>query len=389
MKKTKIAKSTWIGLLISFLSPLFIGLMACCRVITGGSARLKNGPIVYTGIRGNATNYFNMWNYSKFPNIVGVLGVFIMILGIIMLILEAILICMKKKYKLLINAIGHFLDIAFIPYLLLLLYTQYIAGVLKEGSMLAIFVGFFLTIIGYIVLTFSYGELLTINVTKEDKKEEPKDAAPSLTEDDVKSIVNACLAKLDLVDEVKSKAIADKEIDLHIQNLHSGKDEVKEETADVADDVPADEPVDAGEPAETAIPEDDHFANLKKRHRAKFETRIKGADQDLRNKYYELRDYIRSYDVKDRMSIPGMTFSLHRDRYVFITISGKKLKVYYALNPNDYADSTIPVTANTSKKFEDLPTEFKVKSDLSLKRAKILVDDVMKAKGISKPEEKK
>ena len=388
MKKTKIAKSTWIGLLISFLSPFFIGLMACCRVIVGGSATLRNGVTIYTGVRGNALNYFNMWNYSKFPNIVGVLGVFIMILAIIMLVLEAIIICMKKKYKLLINAFGHFLDIAFIPYLLLLLYTQYITGRLNEGSMFSIFVGLFFTIIGYIVLTFSYSELLTINV-KEEKKEEPKETAPSLTEADVKAIVNACLAKLDLVDETKSKAIADKEIDLHIQNLHSAKEEVKEEPVEEPVEAPADEPVDAGEPEENEIPQDDHFANLKKRRRAKFETRLKGADQDLRNKYYELRDYIRSYDVKDRMSIPGMTFSLHRDRYVFITISGKKLKVYYALNPNDYADSTIPVVANTSKKFEDLPTEFKVKSDLSLKRAKILVDDVMKAKGISKPEEKK
>ena len=388
MKKTKIAKSTWIGLLISFLSPFFIGLMACCRVIVGGSATLRNGVTIYTGVRGNALNYFNMWNYSKFPNIVGVLGVFIMILAIIMLVLEAIIICMKKKYKLLINAFGHFLDIAFIPYLLLLLYTQYITGRLNEGSMFSIFVGLFFTIIGYIVLTFSYSELLTINV-KEEKKEEPKEAAPSLTEADVKAIVNACLAKLDLVDETKSKAIADKEIDLHIQNLHSAKEEVKEEPVEEPVEAPVDEQVDAGEPEENEIPQDDHFANLKKRRRAKFETRLKGADQDLRNKYYELRDYIRSYDVKDRMSIPGMTFSLHRDRYVFITISGKKLKVYYALNPNDYADSTIPVVANTSKKFEDLPTEFKVKSDLSLKRAKILVDDVMKAKGISKPEEKK
>ncbi len=384
MKQKKIAKSTWIGLLISFLSPFFIGLMGCCRVIAGRSAKLSGGIVVYSGIRGNIRNYFNMWNFSKFPSIVGVLGVFVMILAIIMLLVEVILICRKKKYALLINAIVHFLDIAFLPYLLLLLYTQYISGALNEGSMLSIFAGFFLVIIGYIVLAIPYGELLTINV-KEEKKDEPKEVAPSLTKEDVESIVNACLAKLDFVDEHKAKAIADKEIDLHVQSLHSKKEEAKEEPVDE----PADEPVDAGQSEEAAIPEDDHFSNLNKRRRAKFETRIKGADQDLRHKYYELRDYIRSYGVKDRMSIPGMTFSLHRDRYVFITMSGKKLKVYYALNPNDYVDSTIPVTANSSKKFEDLPTEFKVKSDLSLKRAKILVDDVMKAKGISKPEEKK
>ena len=380
MEKSKIAKSTWMGLLISFLSPLFIGLMACCHVIRGGAAKLKNGITVYTGVRGNIANYFNIWDYSKFPNIVGILCSFIMIFAIIMLILEVIFICVKKKHKLLINAFGHFLDIAFVPYLLLLLYTQYIAGLLNEESLLAIFAGLFLTIVGYIVLTFSYGELLVVK-NKEEKKEEPTETAPSLTEDDVRAIVEACIAKLDIIDEAKSKAIADKEIDLHIQSLHAGKEETKDE--------PVDETVDAGENEEISVSQDDHFANLNKRRRAKFETRIKGADQELRDKYYELRDYIRSYDVKDRVSIPGITFSLHRDRYVFITISGKKLKVYYALNPNDYVDTTIPVIANNSKKFEDLPTEFKVKSDLSLKRAKMLVDDVMKAKGINKPEGKK
>ncbi|HBS03171.1 MAG TPA: hypothetical protein DEA63_04860 [Firmicutes bacterium] len=59
------------------------------------------------------------------------------------------------------------------------------------------------------------------------------------------------------------------------------------------------------------------------------------------------------------------------------------------MNPDDYANTTIPVIRNESKKFEDLPLEFKIKSDLSLKRAKALVDDVMKAKGIEKPEESK
>lgn len=380
MEKSKIAKSTWIGLLLSFLSPFFLGLMACCHVIVGGSAIIGKGVTVYAGLRGNVLNYLNMWNYSKFPSIVGVLGVLILIFALLLLLLEIVIICLRKKGKHLLNAIGRFLDLAFLPYLLLLLYTQHLAGRLNEGSMLSILAGFFLTITGHILLTIPYGGLFVL-ASKEEKKEEPKKAAPFLTEEDVKSIVNSCLAELDLVDEAKSKAIADKEIGIHVQSLHPEKKEEEEE--------PADEPADEGETEEAPASDDDRFALLAKRRRAKFETRLKAADQDLRSKYYELRDYIRSYGLKDRMSIPGITFSLHRDRYVFITISGKKLKVYYALNPDDYAESTIPVIANSAKKYEDLPAEFKVRSDLSVKRAKILVDDVMKAKGVSKPEEKR
>ena len=51
---------------------------------------------------------------------------------------------------------------------------------------------------------------------------------------------------------------------------------------------------------------------------------------------------------------------------------------------------TIPVVANNSKKFADIPLTFKIKSGLSFRRALKLVDDVMAKKGRSKgdaPEE--
>lgn len=125
------------------------------------------------------------------------------------------------------------------------------------------------------------------------------------------------------------------------------------------------------------------------RRRASFETKLKNSDEELRHQYYDLRDYIKSYGINNRISIPGDTFSAHRDRYVFITISGKHLKVNMALDPKKYAKGTIPVEKNTSKKFEDLPLTFKVRSGLSFRRACSLVDDVMKAKGVAKPEGKK
>jgi len=130
-------------------------------------------------------------------------------------------------------------------------------------------------------------------------------------------------------------------------------------------------------------------AKGKARRRASFETKVKNADEDLRHKYYELRDYIKSYGIHNRVSIPGDTFSAHRQRYIFVTISGKHLKVSYDLNPNSYKDSTIPVEFNKAKKFADLALLFKVRSDLSLKRAEQLVDDIMASKGVKKPEPKK
>jgi hypothetical protein len=69
------------------------------------------------------------------------------------------------------------------------------------------------------------------------------------------------------------------------------------------------------------------------------------------------------------MSIPGETFSYKRKRLIFITMAGKTLKVHFAIDPREFADSAIPVKdASEAKKFEDIPSYLKVKSDLAVRR---------------------
>lgn len=119
--------------------------------------------------------------------------------------------------------------------------------------------------------------------------------------------------------------------------------------------------------------------------RIPFATKLRKADKDLRAKYKELAAYIEdSYGISPRESIAGMTWSAHREKIVFVTVIGKHLRVNFALNADDYSDTKLPVVNSDSKKFEALPLTLKVKSDLSLRRAKALVDDAMKGKGIEK-----
>lgn len=158
---------------------------------------------------------------------------------------------------------------------------------------------------------------------------------------------------------------------------------VAEEVAPV-EEAPVEEAAPAEEaPAPKAESEYDFPINENK-HKVPFEEKLANAEKDLVEKYEGLRDYIMSYGIKNRISIPGDTFSAHRERYVFITITGKKLKVNYALDPKDYENDTIPVETNNSKKFEDLPLTFRIRSDLSYRRALKLVDDVMAKKGVTK-----
>ena len=52
--------------------------------------------------------------------------------------------------------------------------------------------------------------------------------------------------------------------------------------------------------------------------------------------------------------------------------------MYFALNPDDYKNSTIPVQdAGNKAIYAEIPLVFKVKSDLSMKRCKELIQTVM------------
>lgn len=112
--------------------------------------------------------------------------------------------------------------------------------------------------------------------------------------------------------------------------------------------------------------------------RIPFETRILTMEPLMRNNFNELKAEILSYGVKSRISNSGDTFRLHTKTYVKMTIAGKSLKLYFALNPEDYKDTTLPI-ADVSHKgiYKDIPLVFKVKSGLSLRRAKALIADVM------------
>ena len=97
----------------------------------------------------------------------------------------------------------------------------------------------------------------------------------------------------------------------------------------------------------------------------------------MKANYNELKSEIMSYGVKCRTSNAGDTFRLHKVTYIRITIAGKSLKLYMALDPKEYANSTLPISDASDKKiYEDIPLVFKVKSDLSVRRAKQLIADV-------------
>ena len=145
---------------------------------------------------------------------------------------------------------------------------------------------------------------------------------------------------------------------------------------------PAPAPVEA--PAEPAQEEGNEKNPI---IRIPFTTRMLDADKEMQSNYNELKNEILSYGVNSRVSNSGDTFRLHRKTYVKITIAGKSLKLYFALNPADYADSKMPIgDASQHAVYAETPLIFKVKSGLSVRRAKELIRDVMTPDGLSQGE---
>jgi hypothetical protein len=116
----------------------------------------------------------------------------------------------------------------------------------------------------------------------------------------------------------------------------------------------------------------------KKIERISFKERIVSADKDIKDSYNELKSLLVSYGLNSRISNGGDTFRLHRVTYCKVTVAGKSLKLYLALDPKDYVNSTYPIKDSSAKEiYKEIPLVFKVKSGLSLRRAQQLIRDCM------------
>lgn len=164
------------------------------------------------------------------------------------------------------------------------------------------------------------------------------------------------------------------------------KEEVKEEQpAEEPIEEPQEEQVEEPEEAESEEEPEEELEEEKSEDGEKkakvvyipFTERLRKSDPFVIFAYNEIKSELLSYGFKSRISQKGDSFRLHRKLYCRITVAGKTLKLYMALNPKDYEDTTIPFKdASDMKKYEEIPFVFKAKSDLSIRRAKRLIEDM-------------
>lgn len=395
-KKMGPVMTTVIASVLLLLACIIVGVGALANWIPAGGGKLPYGLLASIAIYGNAFigDFSSKWSF-------GVLLVDAVVL--VLFIVCTVKLIRKKQPKLIYCAFAASLGIAYLPFLGILAYRLMATGHAEVGAMWIIVISFLLDLAGILLMVIA--SLAAIKAKKE-AEAEPVVREEALSEDQIRVIVREeienyeaakpvvkTLTKEDVnkvaedVSNKVAKTVADetvaKALEKHVEDFHAQKEETPVVEEAVEEPV-AEEPAEEETEAEAPEGENDPFAALRNKRRASFETRLKNADFDLRHKYYDLRDHIKSYGLSNRLSIPGDSFSAHRKRYVFITINGKHLKVYFAANPDDYKDTPIPVERTETKKYEDLPLQFKVRSDLSFRRAVKIVDDMLTKEGYTR-----
>ncbi|MCI7068599.1 MAG: hypothetical protein MR990_02870 [Mollicutes bacterium] len=395
-KKMGPVMTTVIASVLLLLACIIVGVGALANWIPSGGGKLPYGLLASIAIYGNAFigDFSSKWSF-------GVLLVDAVVL--VLFIVCTVKLIRKKQPKLIYCAFAASLGIAYLPFLGILAYRLMATGHAEVGAMWIIVISFLLDLAGILLMVIA--SLAAIKAKKEaeaelvvheealsedqirvivreeiENYEAAKPVVKTLTKEDVNKIAEDVSNKVakTVADETVAKAL-----EKHVEDFHAQKEEapvVEEAVEEPVAEEPAEEEIEAEAPKG----ENDPFAALRNKRRASFETRLKNADFDLRHKYYDLRDHIKSYGLSNRLSIPGDSFSAHRKRYVFITINGKHLKVYFAANPDDYKDTPIPVERTETKKYEDLPLQFKVRSDLSFRRAVKIVDDMLTKEGYTR-----
>lgn len=232
--------------------------------------------------------------------------------------------------------------------------------------------------------------LLLVKQEEESRRiEEAKKAA--LNSDQIRQIVSEELAKHinKEIEKPVSAVLTEKKIETPQKAVTEKAESIKAEPKPVIVEEPKEAPKVMAEKRPAVHPQvkrvvgavNPNLPPHEKIIRIPFPTRMISASSEIQQNYNELKSEIMSYGVKSRVSNSGDTFRLHKVTFMKLIIAGKGLKLYLALDPKDYSNSTIPfLDAGHKGIYKEIPFVFKVKSSLSLRRAKQLIAEAV-AKG--------
>lgn len=203
-------------------------------------------------------------------------------------------------------------------------------------------------------------EIAQEEVEEENQQEE--------AEETVEEVEKAPVEEEPVVEEEAADEVVEEEVEETEEELEEDQEEAEEVESE-----------------EEGLP-GNKFNNLgPRRKNIPFQNKVKNAKPETKARYKQIVTALRFFQFNDRMSIPCETFSYKKEKMVILTFSGKTLKAYFRLNPNDYVDSPIPVIdASNKKKYAETPTLLVIKSDLAARRVIKLAERIIEEHNIPK-----
>ncbi|MCQ2799621.1 MAG: hypothetical protein MJ228_02495 [Bacilli bacterium] len=155
---------------------------------------------------------------------------------------------------------------------------------------------------------------------------------------------------------------------------------VVEEPAPAPAPAVVEEPAPAPAPVVEEVPEGNAFPTIKTKS---FATKFKESDKELRAKYSELKNALLSHKkIRGRVSTTCDSYRLGRKLLAKIVFAGKHIKLYLALDPKAYdASKYHQVDVSEKKKFEEVPMQLRIQSDLSVRKALALINELCTKNG--------
>ena len=356
-----------------------LGLVALILIILGVAIVLLGGPLKYIprgenyGLVYASDTFFQMFTNTG-SKVLGLIAIIVCI-DVLFFFIAAIFACVKKKPIYILPDIAACFAVAFLAFLALLTYGLLAHNVFEVVARLMIILAIAFLVVGWILMLAAMRPLISSALPpleEEDEEEGEEEAVdePALVEEEPAEEEPAEEEKP--AEEEPAPAEEEKEEEpAPVEEEPAPVEEEKEEEPAPVEEEPAkeEEPAPVEEaPAEEPAPAEEAeagngFGDITRRS---FAEKLELADDNLRNKYEELKAEAARYGLKGRVSKSGDTYHLGRKNYLKIMIVGKTLRTYYALDPKEYAGSPIPVEDVSEKKaFADMPSMLRVKSDLS------------------------
>ena len=169
------------------------------------------------------------------------------------------------------------------------------------------------------------------------------------------------------------------------------KEPIKEEVAPQPEEVKPEKvevkPVAVKPPVKTTkhevIRTDNGKVLVKVRYNRSFTAKLIQAEDKLKSYYSDIKNELLRYKVKTRTSWRYETFKSGRKLLARLSVRGKTLSLYLALNPTAYADTKYKIDdVSAIAKNAEVPTLYKIKNDRRCKYSKDLIADVMAANGL-------